>query len=152
MQSSALLVRAATVEQALEDSETLAAKLQELKSEDDVQTVHSIAALLPSRRLQEERLARFAALPREKIADGLRAALQRHGFRVEAFQAFLQDFTAPHTGIVTAGNPALAPFKALLDHYVRQQGTTATVATYVDLPPGRELPALAERLQRDLPK
>jgi predicted exporter len=145
------LVRAADLEQSLQISEQVAVRLAAYRSDGSVRAAYGVTALVPSARTQRERLARFNALPRERIADDLRVALERHGFLPAQFAAFFDSFVRPQEALVRVGAPALAPFAPLLARHIRQHGAAVTVATYVAPAPGVSLATIAERLRRDLP-
>jgi len=149
--TGAVLVRAADVEQALDVSEQVVARLAVYRRDGSVRAAHGVTALLPSMRTQRERLAHFAALPRQHIADDLRAALAQHGFVAAQFAAFFDDFVRPHEALVRMGDPALTPFAPLLARHIRDRGGVVTVATYVEPAPGVRLATIAERLRGDLP-
>jgi predicted RND superfamily exporter protein len=65
-------------------------RLEELRVLGEVRSVTSPTSLLPSRATQEQRLGRWRALPREQAAEDLRLALERAGFRPEAFAPALE--------------------------------------------------------------
>src|SRR5262249_52953727 len=88
-QARAVLVQAPTLEEALQGSEAVAARLEAYRTEGLLQSAHGITVLLPSERTQRERLAAFNRLPREQVVEDLRAALNRHGFVVDGFAAFI---------------------------------------------------------------
>jgi predicted RND superfamily exporter protein len=149
--SGAILVRAPSLEQALRDSERVEARLRAYRDAGTVRGVRGISALLPSAAAQRERLARFAALPRQQILDDLRQALLRHGFQPEQFADFFADFARPHTEIIGLGAAALQPVAPVIARHVRQGEHGFTVATYVQ--PGEHvgLGVVAERLHSELP-
>ena len=107
--SGAILVRAATLEEALQESERIAARLGVYREEDLIHGTRSVTALLPSERTQRERLALFNALPREAVVRDLRLALEKQGFVAGQFEAFFADFARPHDAVVRWGDPALQP-------------------------------------------
>ena len=148
--SGAVLVRSRTVEQALEESERIAARLTVYRSDGLVRGMRSVTALLPSERTQRERLALFNALPREAVLEDLRAALIKHGFVASQFEAFFAEFARPHDVVVRWGDAALHPFAAVLGRFVRQRGEQWTVATYVEPAPDVSLADIADRLHHDL--
>ena len=148
--AGAVLVRAPRLEDALQASEAIAARLAAYRSEGLVQSVHGVSALLPSERTQRDRLARFQQLPRERIAQDLRAALVRHGFRTEPFDEFLTTFTQPHTAVLQWGDAALQPFAGLLGRHIRQRDGGFTVATYIEPAAGADLAVIEDRLRRDV--
>jgi len=151
VETGTVLVHAPDLDRALENSEVVAAALERLRTDGVVSSAQSVTALLPSARTQRERLAAFAALPRPDAAVTLRAALVRHGFRVEPFEPFLQTFVHPHDEIVRRDDPALAPFEPLLERYVRTRPEGVTVATYVQPAPGVDMAVVEARLRAALP-
>ncbi len=150
--AGAVLVRAADVEHALEISEQVAARLAAYRSDGSVRAAHGVTALLPSARTQGERLARFNALPRQRLVGDVQAALEQHGFVPAQFAAFFDDFVRPHDALVRFDDPALAPFAPLLARHIRQRGATVTVATYVEPAADVRLATIAARLRQDLPE
>jgi predicted RND superfamily exporter protein len=148
--SGAVLVRGADVEQALVQSERVAALLRDYRSRGLVGSVQSVDAVLPSERAQRHRLARYNELPRTAAVEHLRTSLQRQGFKPERFDAFLTAFAAPRDAIVRLGDPALAPLDFVVGHHVRVRDNEVIVATYLDPADGVEWPALTTRLHHDL--
>ena len=149
--SGAVLVHAATLEDALRASELISARLVVYRGEGLIERTRSIAALLPSERTQRERLALFNALPREAAVRDLRVALEKHGFVASQFDGFFADFAAPHDAVVHAGDAALRPFAGVLGRFVRQHSAGFTVATYVEPAASVSLAIVADRLHKDLP-
>lgn len=149
--AGAVLVRDAELERALQTSEAAGAQLAAYRAEGVVQSARSVTALLPSARMQRERLARFNGLPRAEMLDTLRAALVLHGFVPAQFATFSEHFAAPHEAIVQLGDAALAPFAPVIARHVRQRDGQFTVATYIEPAPGVSVGAVATRLHRDLP-
>jgi predicted RND superfamily exporter protein len=149
--AGAVLVRTTDLEAALEASEQVATRLTAYQGEGLVHAQRSVTALLPSLRTQRERLARFNALPRQRVVEDLRAALERHGFVPAQFAAFFEDFTRLHETPVQLGAPVLAAFAPVLARHIRQHAGTSTVATYVEPAPGVSLAAIDEHLRHDLP-
>ena len=149
--SGAVLVRHADLEQALQMSERVAARLAAYRAEGIVHASHGVTALLPSARTQRERLARFNDLPRQRIVDDLCAALGRHGFVVAQFAGFVDDFARTHDTLVHWGDPVLAPFAPVLARHLRERAGVFTVATYVEPAPGVSLAAIDARLRQDVP-
>ena len=147
----AVLVRRGEVESALVDSEEVNRELQRYRSEGLVQSVQSVAAILPSARAQQARLDRFNRLPRAAAVDGLRTALERHGFVADKFREFFATFAQPRNEIVQLDNPVLAPLRFLIGHHVRSRGTEYIVATYFQPAQNVATRTIAERLRRDLP-
>ena len=150
--AGAVLAQARDVEAALTVSEDVAARLEVYRADGLVHSVQSIAALVPSLRVQRERLARFNALPRAAVAGELHTALERHGFVPGQFAAFFDDFVRPHDALVRVGDPVLAPFAPVLGRHIRQRDGLVIVATYVEPAPGVSLGAIEARLRRDLPE
>jgi predicted RND superfamily exporter protein len=146
----AVLVRRADLETALADGERVAHRLERYRRMGRVQSIGSVAAVLPSARAQGERLARFNRLPRRAAMQALRAALPRHGFAAQPFEPFISGFEREHHEILRPGDPALAPLAPLIDRYVREQGGMYTVATHIEPAASESLVTLAERLRRDL--
>jgi predicted RND superfamily exporter protein len=149
--SAAALVEAPTLEAALQASERIAAQLDQYRTAHMITSVRTITGLLPSERTQRERLARFNALPRRRIAQDLRAALPRYGFVAGAFDPFFQEFERARDAIVRRGDPALQPFEELVERHVRSGERSSIVATYIDVPGATTIDAVAVRLQHDLP-
>ena len=148
----AVLVRRASLEAALVDSEEIGSQLLRYRSEGLLQSVQSVEAVLPSARTQQARLARYNQLPRAAAVEELRAALARHGFVPQRFADFFREFQQPRHEIVRIDTPALAPLAFLIDHHVRARQGEYIVATYVQPAAGTSLRTVAERLQRDLGK
>ncbi len=151
-QTSALLVRAADVETALQDSEALLRELETQRQAGSVLGWRAVTPLLPSRKLQRKRLEHFAHWPRAEVARNFRDTLSSQGFRLEPFQSFLDDFTGEHHTTLGPDDPALAPLGLLFDHYIRRNERGVTVATYVELAPGVGLEAITNELRRALPE
>ena len=149
--AGAVLVRAADIEPALQISEQVAERLAAYRSDGLVHSAHGVTALLPSVRTQRQRLGRVNALPRQRIADDLRAALERQGVLPAQFAAFFDEFTRAHDVMVRLGDPVLAPFAPLLARHIRQRDGLFTVATYVEPAPGVSLATVEARLRQDLP-
>jgi len=149
--SGAILVRAASLEEALQESERITRRLGVYREEELIRNTRSVSGLLPSERTQRERLALFNELPREAVVRDLRLALEKQGFVAGQFEAFFADFARPHDAVVRWGDPALQPFEGVLGRFVRQRGADWTVATYVEPAPNVSLAAIAERLHKDLP-
>jgi predicted RND superfamily exporter protein len=149
--SGAVLVQAATLEEALQASEQISARLAVYRGTGLVQRMRSVTALLPSERAQRERLALFNALPRGAVLRDLRVALERHGFVASQFADFFADFAAPHDAVVRAGDAALRPFAGVLGRFIRQHRDGFTVATYVEPAANVSLAIVADRLHNDLP-
>jgi predicted exporter len=149
--SGAVLVNASSLEQALQESERIAARLGTYRGEGLVHGLRSVTALLPSERTQRQRLELFNALPREAAVRDLRLALEKHGFVASQFEAFLSDFARPHDAIVRWGDAALQPFAGVLGRFIRQRGDRFAVATYVEGVPAVSLADIAERLHHDVP-
>ena len=149
--SGAILVRAASLEEALQESERIAARLGVYREEDLIHATRSVTALLPSARTQRERLDLFNALPREAVVRDLRRALEKQGFVTAQFEPFFEEFARPHEAIVRWGDPALHPFEGVLGRFVRQRGANWTVATYVEPAANVSLATIADRLHGDLP-
>lgn len=74
-----------SVENVLRVGERLTERLRAEETSGRVISVTSLAALLPSRGTQRERLDAWRALPRDAAADRIEAALAREGFRREPF-------------------------------------------------------------------
>ncbi len=148
--TGAVLVQAPTVEQALQESERVAAQLATYRGEGVVGSVRSITTLLPSERTQRERLALFNALPRERVLQDLRLALEGHGFIARQFEAFFTDFGRPHEAVVHIDDEALRPFEGLLARHIRRRGQQCTVATYVEPARNGSLATIEDRLRHDL--
>jgi uncharacterized protein len=149
--SGALLVQAASLEQALRDTERVEARLRAYRDEGAVRGVRGITALLPSAETQRERLARFEQLPRQQILDNLAAALARHGFQRQPFTPFFTEFARPRRDVVDIGAAALEPFGPIVARHVRRGEQRVTVATYVQPGAHVSLDTVAERLHRELP-
>jgi uncharacterized protein len=149
--SGAILVRAADLEQALEASERIAARLAVYRGQGLVRSTRSATALLPSERTQRERLALFNALPRHAALNDLRQALQAHGFVLGQFDAFFAEFARPHDAIVRWGDEALRPFAGVLGRFIREHTDGFTVTTYVEPAPAVSVSTFADRLHADLP-
>jgi uncharacterized protein len=145
----AVLVRRATLEEALVDSEAVGLQLLQYQSEGVLQSVQSVQAVLPSVRTQEARLALYNQLPRATAVEALGAALARHGFVAQRFADFLSQFREPRRDIVGIDTPALAPLAFLVNHHVRVRQGESIVATYVQPAAGITLRTVAERLQHD---
>ncbi|HEX7408243.1 MAG TPA: MMPL family transporter [Candidatus Binatia bacterium] len=145
----AVLVRRATLEEALVDSEAVGLQLLQYQSEGVLQSVQSVQAVLPSVRTQQARLALYDQLPRATAVEELRAALARHGFVAPRFADFLSQFRQPRRDIVGIDTPALAPLAFLVNHHVRVRQGESIVATYVQPAAGITLRTVAERLQHD---
>ncbi len=148
--TGAVLVRAATLEEALQGSEAVAGRLAAYADDGLVRTSRGITALLPSGRTQRERLALFNQLPRQQVLQDLRVALERHGFVARQFDDFFAEFGRVHETIVQPGDAALQPFASVIARHVRQRDTESIVATYVEPAPGVSLNRIAERLHADL--
>jgi uncharacterized protein len=146
---AAVLVGRVDLEQALEDSEAVAARLAGYRESGVLQSVQSVRALLPSQRVQRARLERYNRLPRDAAAEALAAALQRQGFVAERFAQFLADFRRPREELIQLDTPALAPLAPLLQHHVRARNGEYIVATYFHVAPGASLEAIAQRLRGD---
>jgi hypothetical protein len=146
----AVLVQAATLEEALQGSEAVTARLAAYRDDGLVHTSRSITALLPSARTQRERLALFNRLPRQQVLQDLHTALERHGFVVRQFDDFFTEFGRAHDTIVQLGDPALQPFASVIARHIRQRGGQSIVATYIEPAPGVRLRRIAERLHDDL--
>jgi predicted RND superfamily exporter protein len=146
----AVLVRRASLEAALADSEEIGSQLLRYRSEGLLRSVQSVEGLLPSVRTQQARLARYNQLPRAAAVEELRAALARHGFVAQRFVDFFVEFRHPRHEIVRLDNPALAPLAFLIDHHVRARQGGYIVATYVQPVAGVSLRTVAERLQQDV--
>jgi len=149
--SGAVLVRAATLEEALQASEQIGYRLAVYRGAGLVQGTRSVTALLPSERTQRERLGLFNALPRAAVLQDLRLALERHGFVASQFDGFFADFAAPHDAVVRGGDAALRPFAGVLGRFIRQHRDGFTVATYVEPAANVSLAIVADRLHDDLP-
>jgi predicted RND superfamily exporter protein len=145
----AVLVRRATLEEALVDSEAVATQLLRYQSEGVLQSVQSVRAVLPSVRTQQARLALYDQLPRATAVEELGAALARHGFVAQRFAGFLSQFREPRRDLVGIDTPALAPLAFLVNHHVRLRQGEYIVATYVQPAAGITLRTVAERLQHD---
>jgi predicted RND superfamily exporter protein len=148
--SGAVLVRATTLEEALQASEQIGSRLAAYRAAGLVQGTRSVTALLPSERTQRERLALFNALPRAAALHDLRVALEKHGFIASQFEGFFADFAAPHDTVVRAGDAALRPFAGVLGRFIRQHQDGFTVATYVAPAANVSLAIVADRLHKDL--
>ena len=148
--TGAILVRAATLEDALQQSERVAARLGAYRSEGLVRGARSVTALLPSERTQRERLALFNSLPRAAVVQDLRLALDKHGFVASQFEPFFTDFTRSHAALVHFGDAALSPFAGVLGRFIRQGTNGTTVATYVEPAANVRLADIADRLHHDL--
>jgi uncharacterized protein len=146
----AVLVRRTTLEDALADGEAVARQLSVYKGEGLLDSVQSVAAVLPSARVQRARLDLYDHLPRAAAIDTLRAALARHGFVPERFATFFEEFRQPRHDLVSVDSPALAPVESLIQHHVRARHGQYIVATYVRPAPGVSLSVVAARLQREL--
>jgi len=147
----AILVTHTDLEQALIDNEAIAQRLAAYRGEGLLQSVQSVAPLLPSARTQAVRLALYNRLPRTAAVEEIRTALARHGFAPQRFAAFLTTFTQPRTDVVHLGDPVLEPLAFLIHQHVRKGTGGYNVATYVTPASGVSLRTVAERLQRDLP-
>jgi hypothetical protein len=152
--SGAIVVRRASLDDALAAGEEMAHRLRAYERDGEVRAVQSIDAALPSPAAQRERLRRFNQLPRQRAAADLRAALARHGFLPARFEEFLRSLERrrdEEADVIRLGHPYLEPLASLLDHHVRRHGDEYIVATYVEPAPGVDLGAIASRLRRDLP-
>lgn len=149
----AFVVRRDDVGTALDDAEELARRLRVYRDDGAVQAVHSVDGALPSPRTQRARLARFAALPRQRIAADLRASLAHHGFKGERFSAALERLEAEAGDeIILPGDADLAPLAPLIERHVqRLPGGEHAVALYVEPRPGESLAPVIERLRTDVP-
>src|SRR5690606_16554658 len=87
----AAIVRAATLDEALETTERLVAALEQERAEGRIAGFTALSTFLPSERTVAEREERFRALPREAAASALVSALERHGFRTAPFAAFVEE-------------------------------------------------------------
>ena len=148
--SGAVLVRRADAEQALADSERVAALLRDYRARGLLRSVQSVDAVLPSERTQRARLALYNALPRGAAVDRLRAALAQQGFKPERFAAFLTAFAAPRSAVVRRDDPALRPLAFVIDHHLRVRGDAVIVAAYLDPADGVDWPTVAAQLRDDL--
>ena len=149
--NAAVLVRRGDLQRALEDSEAIAARLEASRNEGLLRAVQSVQTFLPSASVQRARLELYDQLPRTAAIDLLQQALARHGFVAARFNEFFANFRQPREQVVTIDDPALAPLRPLLDHYVRIRADEAIVATYLDPAPGISLHAIADRLHRERP-
>ncbi|HVM95291.1 MAG TPA: MMPL family transporter, partial [Candidatus Acidoferrales bacterium] len=149
--AGAFLVSGATLEAALRGSEDLNTRLKIAEDEGKVNAFHSVAALLPSERTQNQRLSRLEALPRAQATELLRAALESHGFRSAAFDDFFARWNDPPQALVHLGDAALEPFAAVIGHFVRQHDGAYTVAVYAEPANGHDLNSIADDLHRALP-
>jgi len=147
---AAVLIQRRDLESALADSEAAARELDRYRSEGLLHSLQSVAAVLPSARVQRARLERFNRLPRAAAIDGLRSALQQHGFVADKFAEFFAAFARPHDEIVGLDNPALVPLRFLIGHHVRARANGYIVATYFQPAPGIGAGAIADRLRHDL--
>jgi len=147
----AVLVESGHLEQGLRRAERVGERLREYGDRGLVRAFQSVGPLMPSAHRQAERLARYAALPRQRAADLLEAALLRHGFELAPFASFLERFRAPWHEILRPGDPRFQSFAAVLDRYVRFDGRRYTVATYLRAAPGTSLALVRKQLAQDLP-
>lgn len=146
----AVLVSAATPDQALAAGERVAARLRAYRAAGAVDAVHSVDALLPSAAVQRERLNQYNALPRAAALREVEAALRREGFRLAPFAGFVDSFTQPRATVVEPGDAALAPFALAIDRYVRRRPDRTIVATYAEPGQAGWAPVTAQ-LDADLP-
>jgi len=132
------------VEAVLRTVEGVTRRLEAERVSGTALSVTSPAVLLPSRATQEERLAAWAALPREAAAEHLENALAQAGFRLEAFvtaTASLRRLPAP----VDATQAALPGLEILLDRHLRRD--TQGLSILVSFSP-RDAEALEEVADR----
>jgi predicted RND superfamily exporter protein len=149
---AALLVQKQELDEALAESEQLAAVLAKLEQEGMVSGFESAAALLPSAQVQRDRLRRFNELPRDAMVETMRDVLQRQGFRTQTFEPFFAEFRRSRHDLIEIDSEALSPFALLLERHVRMHERTSMVATYFEPAAGVELEAIAARLRADVPK
>ncbi len=147
----AVLVDRAELQQALVDSETVAARLRAYQADGLVRSVQSVAGVLPSEQVQRARLALYDALPRAAALATLRDTLQRQGFVPERFRGFFDAFARPRRELVDIDTPALAPVSFLIQHHVRKHAGRYIVATYLEPAAGVAWSAIADRLHHELP-
>jgi uncharacterized protein len=145
----AVLIQRGTLAAALRDAEAIAANLERYKQDGIVGEFQSVRGLLPSPDTQRARLARYAALPRAEAVEILRTALPQHGFVLQPFQGFLEQFTLPREALIELGDEGLAPLQPAIDRYVRTHDGGYFVATYVEPAPGKTFDEIVARLQRD---
>jgi len=147
--AGAALVRAPTVEAALQGSEVLAQRLAGYQREGLLQSFRGVNGLLPSELEQRVRWQAFEELPRTEVVGWLRDAGSRHGFAPRAFDELASAWLQPQREILRLEDAVLDPLRPLLERYVRVRGGVATVATYLEPAPGHSLAVIAERLQQD---
>jgi len=152
----AVLMRGADAEAALAQGEAVAARLRQWRDAGDIASLQSVDGLLPSLAMQRQRVSAWNALPRAAAAQQLETALHTAGFAAAPFAPALQDLAAPHEALLRPGDAALAPLAPVIDRQLRIRANDALVAAYLEPAPAQgnphgDWPALAARIQRELP-
>jgi predicted RND superfamily exporter protein len=146
----AVLVHRHNLDEALADSERVAARLRAYEEEGSLESVRSVEAILPSEGRQQARLKLYDALPRAAAVRTMRQALSDQGFAASHFENAFAEVEKSRNGIVRFEDNDLQPLRFVLDRYVRVRDGDATVATYVQPSSPQGWMDFAERLRGDL--
>ena len=149
-----VIVKGATLDEALQKNERVRALLARMESQKAVGNFSSVAEVLPSRRTQEANLAQWrsfwSAERRERLRSDLTVAAARLGFRAEAFEPFLDSLSSP-PDVLTAEALRQTPVGDRIAEYIRQSDGAFAVATLVKIPDRAAYERLRERVQALVP-
>ncbi len=148
--SGAAIVRRATLEDALGATAAVASRVAEYRREGLVAGASALTTFLPPAAESARRRERARALPRERAAADLEAALAREGFRVARFADAITALREAGTGAPLDPERLLAgPLAPLAEIHVRR-GNGIAIATFLQPASERSFVEIAERLEADL--
>ncbi|MBI5016924.1 MAG: MMPL family transporter [Deltaproteobacteria bacterium] len=150
MPSTSVVVRGGDLERSLGDNERLYALLQARRAAGGVQTVHSLAPLLPSAASQEVAARRWHDFWSGPRIDALRASLEKAAaelrMRPGAFAPFLAGLTAEPPPL-TPEDLQRGLLRHLVSRHLAEGAPGVPVLTSVELAPGTDFEGLFASLR-----
>jgi predicted exporter/SAM-dependent methyltransferase len=151
---TSVVVGGANREEALQKNERVCAVLQTLREKQAVETFSSIAPLLPSEQMRAAHLRDWRAFWTESrlrgLSNSLANAAANLGFRVGAFQPFLERVAAPHlsSAAVAGTNSALNRFAA---EYLSEKDGKPFITTLVKTKDRESYQRMREAVRKEVP-